>query len=108
MIEREKILELAAEELADANTKHPPMFSSAHEVYAVLKEEIEEAMDEFSAIGNGMKVLWNNVKEDLDTDGPIFAIQYDAIRCVQELIQVIAMCDKATQRYSRKVLNITE
>lgn len=42
---KEKVLELVQVELDSANRKFP-LFSSTHEGYAVLLEEIEEAGDE--------------------------------------------------------------
>ena len=97
MIDKEKILALAAEELADANTKHPPTFNSMHEAYAVIKEEFEELKNEVDYMEFYLVKLWERVKEDSDTTGFCKMLKNAAISAVQEAIQVIAMCDKALQ-----------
>lgn len=97
MIDKEKILALAAEELADANTKHPPTFSSQHEAYAVLKEEVEEVECELELCKDKLEMMWLCVKND-DSRNANTNVRYMkayAIRAVQELVQVVAMCDKA-------------
>lgn len=55
-------------ELLKANSKHPPIFNSAHEGYAVLLEEVDE--------------MWSEVKQDLNA------------AAVRECIQVGAMAVK--------------
>ena len=98
MIDKEKILALAAEELADANTKHPPTFSSMHEAYAVIKEELNSDMDYMK---HHFEVAWNLVKKDGDCTDCIERTKQFAISAVQEGIQVIAMCDKALNMEAR-------
>lgn len=97
MIDKEKIQALAAEELADANTKHPPTFNSMHEAYAVLKEELEEAAEELEMCRERLDMLWLCVKNDdsLLTNKNLGYIKAYAVRAVQEFVQVVAMCDKA-------------
>ena len=95
MIDRKIIEELAAEELVDANTKHDPTFHSAHEAYAVLKEEVEELIEEVKEVEYNLNVMWNKVKEDRSNKEVLTMMKYYAISAVQEAIQVIAMCDKA-------------
>lgn len=95
MIDSEKILALAAEELADANTKHPPTFNSMHEAYAVIKEEVEEMNSDMEYMKHHFEVAWNLVKKDGDCTDCIERTKQFAISAVQEAIQVIAMCDKA-------------
>lgn len=97
MICKEIVLELASEELVEANGKHPPKFSSYHEAYAVLKEELEEAAEELEMCRERLDMMWLCVKNDdtVLTDKNLGYIKAYAVRAVQEFVQVVAMCDKA-------------
>lgn len=99
MIDRKIIEELAAEELVDANTKHEPKFNSPHEAYAVLKEEVEEAKCDFEAMESLLNGFWHKVKRDEEGKVTLENMRMWATACTQELIQVIAMCDKALKLY---------
>lgn len=94
---KEIIEQMAAEELARANQTFP-MFASWHEAYAVLAEEIEEAEHEMKSITVSKEIYWATVKAKLSTDKvrrlAVRDIRDSAIKGVEELIQVIAMCDK--------------
>jgi len=89
------ITKAIAAEYESANEKFPP-FNSVHEGYAVLLEEVEEAKAEIERIEVYMKTLWSAVKRDYNKS--CFASAYDvkcsAVRAMQELVQVCAMCDK--------------
>ena len=99
MISREIIKQLAAEELVSANEQHGQTFNSPHEAYAVLMEEVEEVIDEFSEVGRCLKDFWICVKEDANGSAELDTLKRNAISCVQEMIQVVAMCDKALKLY---------
>lgn len=86
---------LVEKELKKANEKFP-MFASAHEGYAVIKEEIEEAEQELHEIKNSLDMLWHNIKiNDSDWQNE-FDIQIKAqcknLAC--EAVQVAAMAQK--------------
>ena len=84
-----------ASEYESANEKFPP-FNSVHEGYAVLLEEVEEAKAEIERIEVYLNSLWLAVKRDYNKS--CFASAYNvkraAVRAMQELVQVCAMCDK--------------
>lgn len=93
---------LAEEELEKAN-KVNPLFHSDHEGYAVLKEEIDEANDEFTHIigikekmSGKLDELWKSIKEDNSQSAAhdVMVIKHCAGLAAAELIQVVAMCDK--------------
>lgn len=63
MIDEKVIEELIQKELKEANNKNP-MFSSDHEAYAVIKEEVEEAGFEFGSTTNYLDMLWHKVAKD--------------------------------------------
>lgn len=93
------IEKLINEELQNANKKFP-LFSSWHEAYAVILEEVEEAEEEVAVMSKiELESLWNNIrsKTSYDTDKfmKIGIIRGHAVRAIEELIQVAAMCDKA-------------
>jgi len=86
---------LAAEELERANKAHP-LFASAHEGYAVIKEELEEAHEQWAAALESWQGAWEAVKHD-DLGGA--ASQARETRghfawMAGELVQAAAMCDK--------------
>ena len=93
MIGNNEIERLAKIELAQANEKYP-LFHSQHEAYGVLREEIEEAVDEINKLLKHEEQFWVDVKNDINTDYIVRIMKGDAIEAVKELIQVIAMCDK--------------
>lgn len=93
------IEKLINEELQNANKKFP-LFSSWHEAYAVIKEEIEEAEEEVAVMSEiELESLWNNIRsktsDEADKFMKIGIIRGHAVRGIEELIQVAAMCDKA-------------
>jgi hypothetical protein len=92
----EKDVELLVEkELKSANEKFP-MFASAHEGYAVIKEEIEETEQELHEIKNSLDMLWHNIKLNDNKTQKEFIIQIKSqaknLSC--EAIQVAAMAQK--------------
>lgn len=97
MISKEIINKLAEIELVQANHKHPELFASMHEAYAVLKEELEETSEELELCNYGLDQIWCGTKSD------DYKLVHDALdpleqhswQCVAEAIQVLAMCKKA-------------
>lgn len=93
------IKKLIDKELDAANEVNPP-FASMHEAYAVIKEELEEAEDEYEKAGNFLNYAWRNIKND-DTfgfDGAkiwLADMYKAAMNLAVEAVQVAAMCKKA-------------
>lgn len=100
MISEEKIQELVNEELEEAKKKHGEYLNSSHEKYAVLLEEFEEAQKEFDEMLVTMRYLWICIKKDSDNKATanISNLKQRTIHCIQELIQVVAMCDKEVKK----------
>lgn len=96
MTSRDEINRLAEIELQEANKKYP-LFHSQHEAYAVLKEEVEEMMEEADRCHTELEKMWTNTREDFGCTYIIQQLRGHALYCVQEAIQVIAMCDKTLQ-----------
>lgn len=93
------IEKLINDELRAANKKFP-LFSSWHEAYAVILEEVEEAQAEVAGVQEvTVNFLWPVVKNKIPD--PCTLSMYTgllrgyAVKAIEELIQVAAMCDKA-------------
>ncbi len=99
MLRRELMLgirELVNEELLFANQKFP-LFASPHEGYAVLKEEIEETLDESKRLDRNIELLWCGIKKNENVMPYVGYIEDYALQCAAEAIQVVAMCRKYKQ-----------
>jgi len=99
----EKLIE---EELQKANKKFP-LFSSWHEAYAVILEEVQEAQEEVSMMGElEVECLWTNIRSKKASEADRFTnigeIRGYAVRAIEELIQVAAMCDKAVMSLGKE------
>lgn len=92
---KDKLPALVEEELAAAMEEHP-LFASAHEGYAVLLEEVEEAEVELKNSQNSLRLLWSGVKHDNPETVKLAAnhAKYAAINLAAEAIQVAAMALK--------------
>lgn len=73
-----------------------PLFSSTHEGYAVIKEEVEEAGEELETIIFNLDNMWRNVRAN-DKEITMKYARYlrtTAINLAAESIQVAAMAQK--------------
>lgn len=86
---------LVFDECEAANKVHP-LFSSNHEAYAVIKEEIEEAESDMKLMLTYLGHMWDAIKEDDDenTSSAETMIDAYAYHCAAECVQVAAMCKK--------------
>lgn len=83
-------------------TEEFPRFASAHEGYAVIKEELEEATDELGFLTNQLEILWMHVKDNSPKGQQMSInslIKFSEL-LAKEAIQVSAMC----HRFKRDVL----
>ena len=101
MTHRDEINRLVEAELKEANKKYP-LFSSQHEAYAVLKEEVEEMVEEAEKCKEHLQDIWRSTRNDFECDYSIKNLRGRALYTVQEGIQVIAMCDKAMTSLEKK------
>ena len=84
---------LVSEELERANKKFP-QFASAHEGFAVLLEEVEEAEENLDTISASMVSLWNSIKTDEVRTTHASVILNQATELAAEAIQTAAMAKK--------------
>lgn len=97
---------LCQKELAMASEKFGATHASAHEGYAVILEEYEEACYEMDGLRDSLELMWNAVKEDDAKEAGFHAavLRKYAISGACELIQVAAMAQKMidTEREEEK------
>lgn len=89
-----------------ASVKYGPVHASDHESYAILLEELQEAMDEVDSAQDFLEMFWTLVKGN-DTDVlkkiRLSQLQRSALLGACELIQVAAMAKKASLTIERRV-----
>lgn len=94
------IYKLIQEELEKANKKFPA-FASRHEAYAVMKEELEEALDNLESLIETLHdEYWMCTKLDKTeqvTTHTLKCMGIDCSKAIEELIQVGAMIEKAKE-----------
>jgi len=95
-IKSQRIINMFEEEKTSAN-RNNPSFSSSHEGFAVILEEIEEFKEDSERIENVFSALWQDIKQNEEPKyqqqkaRELMANVKDAIL---ELIQVGAMASK--------------
>lgn len=98
MIELIKGIEsLMAEERIRADEYNPPVFSSPHEAYGVIMEEMLEVEDEYAGLVANSKRLMAKI-HDNNADGYVTVLKRMrdcAVHAAAELVQVATMCAKA-------------
>lgn len=98
-----KICDLITEEYGDAAEVYGRYNNSNHESYSVIREEVEEALEDIQRIGEDMEEFWKLCRndkeklpswkkevEDVLTDG-----EYWSTELIKEAVQVAAMFRKA-------------
>ena len=71
-----------------------PFSSHPHEGYGVIKEEIEEVMDDLNVLLEVFANAWSGIKKNEPVFPQIQAVRELAKQIAVESIQVAAMCDK--------------
>lgn len=100
---KDKLPALVREELAAANLMNPP-FHSTHEGYAVLLEEIEEAVSVQREIEACREMMWEHIKQDSPKAFEYAQrIERYAMHMAAEAIQVAAMAQKFQSTRRQKV-----
>ena len=94
---REDVKKLVKKELESANENFP-LFSSRHEGYAVIKEELEEAEAELKNVNDAFRYLWMAIKDSwVDKNTAAELIREKSINLAIEATQVAAMAEKFIQ-----------
>lgn len=85
--------DLVFKELNSANQQFP-LFQSPHEGYGVIKEEIEEVMDDMNVLLEVFANAWSGIKKNEPVFPQMKIAKELAKQVAIEAIQVAAMCDK--------------
>lgn len=91
----ENVKPLVDAELEMAQKDNGEKFSSGHEAYAVIKEEVEELEEELELIKLELTYMWMDVKFDDPFGDRLKDIEKHARKASCEAIQVSAMARKA-------------
>lgn len=98
--ETEKLVnELIQAEYKNACEQHGETYHSLHEGYAVLKEEIEEAVEAIKSLVAFKKQIWYYLKKGIHNNGICFEqsvcfAENDVEHAIKELAQVGAVLQK--------------
>lgn len=88
-----EVTQLVEKELASANAQFPA-FRSAHEGWAVLREEADELSEESMCIGYLLETMWDKVKKNEGTEMYAKDLLQYGVHAACEAIQVAAMAWK--------------
>ncbi len=98
--------EVVDNEFLRASKDRGTTFTSYHEGYAVLLEEIEEAEAELHRLERAVRHLWAAIKnDDMLTLYP-YEVKRHAVLAAAELVQVAAMAEKL--RYTNQLFREAE
>ena len=101
---KEAVKALIAQELSMASKDYGDRFHSAHEAYAVILEEYEEAKEELNNIEYALADFWGCVRfpdysDDHEQNAHLSDLERTAINAACECIQIAAMARKAQTEY---------
>lgn len=100
-----QIVNAECEEYGRASVNFGAVNHSDHESFAVLREEMDEALDVLEDADNLVDALWTMVKLDESEDNKVAAlnaIKYKAEMAAAECVQAAAMARKAIVTIERR------
>lgn len=91
---KDDVIKLVHKVLESANKKFP-LFHTAHEGYAVILEEVDEAEDEMRLCRANVEILWSSIRKNYGYNiSYTNKVKENAINLAIEAIQVAAMAQK--------------
>lgn len=91
---KESIVEAITYELNNAISRYGERYNSDHEAWAVLKEELDEAMHEHDKVAIHFETLWQNIKNNTPTDAELSELIDCLFYEILELVQCAAVASK--------------
>ena len=80
-------------------------FSSNHEAYAVLKEEVEEASEELDKVKSSLNIYWHAIRTNAYKncmEQCVKVIEDATFSTIKELVQVMAVCHKTLKTIKKE------
>lgn len=97
---RKAVDQLVQSELDLASAQHGKRFHSAHEAYAVILEEYQEAKEQLLATERVLDIFWKCCRNDkCDEIQSVEAVWWESMLAACECIQIAAMAQKAMRGY---------
>lgn len=84
-------------EFKNAQETYGPKYNSMHEGYAVLKEEVEEAMENQRDLETKLSWTWNHIRRNTKKEGYadiLSSLEISAKKLAMEAVQVAAVIKK--------------
>ena len=93
----QSVAKTVAEEQLRAEKQYGKYNASSHESYAIIKEELDEAADDLTALSESMSKFWSSIKNNsvVEQISSTIDAEKNATQAAAELVQVAAMCRKA-------------
>lgn len=98
----EKLTDIIADEQKNAETVYGKTYSSRHEAYGVLAEEVDEAKERMEQISACLKEYFSAVRFDEDGMKEIANMSREALMCAAECCQIAACCGKAIDTFMER------
>lgn len=92
----ESIEQAVAYELQNIVKKYGPTYASEHEGYAVLLEEVQEAMEAYRTMEARTNFIWSAIRNNVlkEQNYHISEVKEYAIELAKEAVQCAAVCER--------------
>ena len=83
-------------------TDHGEVYASNHEAYAVLLEEVEEAIEEAECMKIWLEAVWKSIRGDQELNIQVKKIKEHALDLANEAVQCAAVCERFIETIERE------
>ena len=95
----EAVGQAVAYELQNIVKEHGATYNSAHEGYAILKEEYVEAVTCVRGLGDKLDALWSSIKININNESAVEQGKQFAIALAEEAVQCAAVCERLMETF---------